>query len=616
MEQSALTYEQIEDIKQIRHLARTDAYYLATEILGFKLIDRKVHGPVFKHLTQFGEAQGIDNVSVDKPWQYVPLNRDPLKVPSLAKDVKRRLLLDPRGWFKTTINVITHTTQWILNFPDIAIYVIHGNQDLSEELTDYIRTVIFTNNQKMRYAFPEFCCPINPRSGRPISNWGNQSEFTVPCRKVHIPSPTVKAGSIGGQTAGQHFHVMKFTDVVNEQNSETPDQLQKVCRRFDMFENLLINIQYWIDVEGTCYDYEDLYNGEIIARENKLADEDKTWQIFVRGCFQKKLPQGQVEEHTPEEREYPDLIRCSQHPEQEGRFEQPCPVCGEKMLPVSRFEQHEPARDLVKKMKGNPHQFATQKKNNPADVAGQQKAFPSVDLVRADQRRPRLIVPLEEVKRIPFRYYTMSVDLAETVTKRADFTAMNVIGWTRHNEGVVVDGLVGKFLTDDLAKQMVEMYQKWKCMCLKIEESSFNRGLYPTLRRREDQTGLLINYDWIKRESNEPKKQRIMGIQEFWKIGLIKFSSGLDPNFLEHLATECNQFPSQYAHDDILDSLSDQFQNKEDYFDLGPRLSAKEQMEKAEKMMYEKTEQYKEIYGFNLDRETNHEALWEKLGAL
>ena len=79
-----------------------------------------VHGPMTEFLTGFPEhTQGKDVLHEDGRFEYVPKDRDPVNV--LEEDDNRRLLLAPRGWYKTTLNVTTHTIQWILNFPDITV---------------------------------------------------------------------------------------------------------------------------------------------------------------------------------------------------------------------------------------------------------------------------------------------------------------------------------------------------------------------------------------------------------------------------------------------------------------------------------------------------------------
>ena len=183
----SLTNKDIDEIVEMRHLARTDLYFLSRVVLGYKKIDPLVHGPVIDHLTSFQHHQGKDHVSLTSAWKYEPLAQDPIDV--LDDQYRRRLILDPRSWFKTTINCVSHTVQWIINFPDIEVFVVHGNIDLSQDIVGKILDH-FVNNPRMRRLFPEFCAPIDMKTHRIKQNsLGTKSEFSVACKARKLGSP-------------------------------------------------------------------------------------------------------------------------------------------------------------------------------------------------------------------------------------------------------------------------------------------------------------------------------------------------------------------------------------------------------------------------------------------
>ena len=82
-----------------------------------------------------------------------------------------------------------------------------------------------------------------------------------------------------------------------------------------MFRNLLDRPDYWIDVEGTRYNYADLY-GKIIdgnLEKIKKGQTPRPWSIFARGCYKKdvsSLDEGlrTSPRYTPEELDCPDLL--------------------------------------------------------------------------------------------------------------------------------------------------------------------------------------------------------------------------------------------------------------------------------------------------------------------
>src|SRR5581483_3196559 len=89
-------------------------------------------------------------------------------------EAKQRLLLDPRGHFKTTLD-IADIVQWILNFPDIRILIMSGKRDFAMRMLGEVKRH-FQHNDKLRAIFPDFCAPRN-------AEFGTTEEFTVPARK-------------------------------------------------------------------------------------------------------------------------------------------------------------------------------------------------------------------------------------------------------------------------------------------------------------------------------------------------------------------------------------------------------------------------------------------------
>ena len=121
--------QDLDKIRKGRARGRTDLIWLAQNVLGYTRVDRAIHGPMVNTLVQFDTLKGQDDLKIvdgqliAKWW---PDERDPAE--ALTHETrKKRLIMDPRGWFKTTLNCIAHSIQLNLNFPDIAIGIIHAN---------------------------------------------------------------------------------------------------------------------------------------------------------------------------------------------------------------------------------------------------------------------------------------------------------------------------------------------------------------------------------------------------------------------------------------------------------------------------------------------------------
>lgn len=576
-------------IRKGRHRGRTDLIWLCKEVLGFKDVDYRVHGPMVEKLVQFKGVQGEDRLEISNgvlTAQYEPLARDPVELLENDEPWRRRLILDPRGWFKTSINCVGHAVQVNLNLPDIYMAIIHAKENIAANIVGDTIKPNYINNQKFRWLYPEFCSPWNNRKGG-FDSLGNTFKFTTPARTIHSRFPTFTALGSNSALASLHYQWMKFTDIVNEQNSLNPDQLEKVSKMFLMSENLLVDPRYFIDVEGTCYDYTDLYNEKIIEAEEKKPPEEREYKIFCRGAFVRKGPEGEKEKFVPEEREWEFLIQCPVHPQEEGKGwgKEECGICGEKLLPVTRWPERWTVTELLKRREKDPKMFADQQLNDPSAAGDEGKMF---------NIKRMIWVPEKDIQKIPFRYKTMAVDLAEKVGQRNDFTAMSVIGWDQAGRGYMVDGVLGRWLPETVIDLMFRMYFKWKCSFLKIEESSFTRGLAPAINKKMLDEDKRIAFEWLPREPDESKKDRINSLQPFFNSGMLRFSDGLDPFVQEQIKKQFDRHPK--GRDDMIDTLADQFQGKEDFARTQPRRDPAEFSRKAMDLLIWDQEEWKRRY--------------------
>lgn len=249
---------QIQRLKELRRRGRTDLFWLSTKVLGYDFVER-VHGPVCDLF----------------------VHKDPKKPFAQQDTIKQRLLLDPRGHFKTTVDVCD-TVQWILNFPDVRILIMTGTLELAERMLYEVQHH-FTSNPQMRLLYPEFCAP-------PGQKIGNTSEMTTPARKLqHLREPTVTISTIDSVKAGSHYDIIKCDDLVHENNIGTKEQIEKTIQAFHYTTPLLEPYGYR-DVIGTRYDYSDLYGSILDGLDMSKATpipfgfrlEDGDWKVQVR----------------------------------------------------------------------------------------------------------------------------------------------------------------------------------------------------------------------------------------------------------------------------------------------------------------------------------------------
>jgi predicted phage terminase large subunit-like protein len=540
-----LSPEQVWKWRIARWKARTDLEWLCQNVLNYPNVEHKYHGPVLDILQSFdapktSEASAYHDKwdSAQGKWKYTPLTRM-----TNIKGKRRRLILDPRSHLKTTINVQAHTIQWILNYPDIAILITQSNIDKSVAVVGEIKKH-FIQNPIFRQLFPEHV----PQ--RALNDWGTKAEFTTEARAKHITrrESTVQAASIDKGLAGYHFDVMKFSDIVEPANTKTKTMIKSVIAGFYIMENLLVSPEYWMDVEGTRYTHNDLY-GKLVEEweEQVAAGEDPEYLIHVRSGWQKKwarelMEKGEKPLYAPDKLDLPD------YKAENGQEVPIWPIDNEGVVRFT-YEKYK------KMQKKSPYIFSCQQMNNPIGGVGGLEIFP------VSESRPRMITP-ELFRNVRLVATEVVVDTAETTAEGSDYTAITVGSWDAYGRLYVRQIMHGKWTPDVICQNIIAASSYYRAQEVKIEETSFVRGLMPTLQRYMQLTGKYIPVKLIPRDNQTAKTERIQyTLQPWYQQGLIIFLTNIEPKALVYVRKEMKEFPLG-DHDDILDTLSDFFQTK------------------------------------------------------
>jgi len=527
--------ERIKRIRIARWKARTDLRWFANEILGYRDVSEEVHGPLLSRLQKFPSPDSVtieqNDRFVNGTWEYRPL------IPMMDLPGKRRLLiLDSRGCLKTTLNAISHTLQWIINYPDIAIAIIQANLDKAEDIISEIKNH-FTKNPRFRELFPEHCPDL-----KKVESFGTQAEFTTRARgrAVTRKEPTVRGASIEKGLAGSHFDLMKYSDIVDENNSNNAEICKTIFRKFVLSQNLLVSPRFWIDVEGTRYDEKDTY-GEIIRGQEMLPEEKRDWNIFVRGIF-KKDTGGRPRNYTYAEVRLPDLL-------------------DENKLPISIWPDRFPADGILSEYAMDPYLVSCQKFNFPNHAAGGQTIFP------VDDKYPAWKSRQDFEQRVLVSHYEMRVDSAQTIGDRSNHSVITIGAWDNAGRLYIVDIRRGKWLAAELIAQIIAAYTTYQrksrngFVRVAIEETAYVTGLMLGFRQYCDQRGLHIPLETVKIDNTKSKTENIVRTLQYpYMTKQIIFLDDLKEK--EVLLSELSGMPKPLS-DDILDTLAAFYKGKE-----------------------------------------------------
>lgn len=533
-------------LKESRWRCRYDLKFLCNEVLGYKDVNEEVHRALINTLQQFDaptKEQFLLNDDLRSGYiKYTPV----ISLTDFVKREKwkRRLILDFRGSLKTTINATAHSLQWILNYPNIGILLIQSSIEKAEEILAGIKWH-FQYNKIFRELFPEHV----PQSK--VHDWctkgamqteafdGNNLALGMPHREG-----TIITGGIDKGMAGKHLDVLKFSDIVDPTNTKNQNSCNETTKQYYLCENLLTSPIYWIDMEGTRYSFADTY-GQIIKHEAKLSENMKVWKIYSRGCYKKKTEDGEPEKFIPKELFLPDLVDES--------------LISEKnpLGKVSWWPDRYPVEVLENKRLAAPYEFATQMYNNPQSAEDGMVPFPITE------KLPVWVKREDFNTKYPISHYEFSIDTAETNNQKSNYSSIAVGAWTGSGNCVIVEIIHGKFLPDLLIDKIYEANSKYSPLSIKIEETSFTRGLMAGIRRIGENMGVYLPISLIKRDNQIAKQERIINtLQPYYFSGQLRFLDDLEVKDL--LLEELREFPTG-TNDDIIDSITDLFQNKE-YF--------------------------------------------------
>jgi predicted phage terminase large subunit-like protein len=514
---------------EYRQLARTDLIFLCNKVLGYQDVCDQYHGGIIKNLQKFQGGTDTLPAKVDgshyKP--FIP-NHYNLYGP---RDTMSMFF---REGFKSTVVSVAHTIQWIINYPNIRILISTATSTLGESLIGEIERH-FRTNETFRALFPELCPQGN------VMEWGNMQEFTIACgekfalaneQPVH-KEPTVSMLTTGSIMAGGHFDVHKYDDMVDDKNTQTPEQIAVMQRHFNQMVPLLYRcLQHkmtpevyaahgnsgWRDIVGTRYHFADLYGSLIEANEKS---ESPMWSIYVQGALKKG--------------------RSIRDPEAEA------------------FWPEKISLKYLKQIEAQPGGYAmvnSQYLLNPVpDSSGLVESADQIKFI------PRKV--LNEI--LPSLRLHCTIDLhgmeVGKATSDNDYTVMTICGFGRDGRPYIVEIRRGRFTPHEVIENIFKLYQKYpNCIDFKMEKDAHARVLLPFLQREKERRQRFPNVIPIQRDNRTSKQHRIRGMQAWFVNGDIRFAEDLPCK--SELINEIMFFP-KYKHDDILDTLADHMQNAE-----------------------------------------------------
>lgn len=468
--------------------------------------------------------------------KYIP---DPTEVGVLTNWARTMILLDPRGFFKSTIDVVD-VVQWLINAPDIRILIVGGVIKLTAQFLTGVKSHFYlpkgVKPGPFHYLFPEYVL-------RGVDGT-SEEDLRLPdgVRQHGSLDPSVGITSVGSNKAGFHCDVLKMDDIVTETNCLTEDTRESILQKADSTTNLLMPWG-WHDIIGTRY-FTDDYYGRTKDKHDE-SPEDFNLKFFQRACWIVK----------PEFR----------HIEAKSLFE-----LTEDMVDLV-FPEHANFKYLRAKLRKNEKEFRCQQLNQPV-WGNENPTFPHELLVSRFKS-------FQEATGKPGEIIG-AIDLAKEDKKFSDFTCLavgKVVEETIPNQQqtadslfspweqgkrwilVVLDVEFGKWSQSEIAYRIAKMNDKWRPKRWKAEDTggleSFKEKIINTSKENFGHWPLI---HWqVPNNQYNAKVNRIKGMEILLRDARMYFMvSSWNSDVFIQLERYVGQKSTRTTKDDVPDCLS------------------------------------------------------------
>ncbi len=453
-----------------------------------------------------------------------------------APGYKFKLLLHPRGHYKSTVASESYSILKLLRDPNERILITNAKLDNSQK---FLRSIAsqFNQNSRFRWAWRDWW--INQYADNYTKaergdklDWltrNTQNELTV-LRPGTVREASITAASIDSSMVSQHYGLIIADDLINREWVRTQEMVEKSILYFkDLLD--LLDPDGEMVVIGTRWSHADLY----------------AWILEEFGRYAHiRAPEGTVEQHIYDEAEEVDDT-------QKNWMVSIWPTSVEKPIFPEEFDS-EVLNGLLH-AKG-PYEFGSQYLLDPTPA--EQQKF-QVDWINW----------LDELPDISDMNIVITVDPAISLEDHADRTAILVCGYDAFNNMYLLDGINERVTEDELLDNLYDLayyYSEKGRFLLPIgfEAIGFQQTYIYNFQRMMMERGKFFAVEEVKRRSRTTKEERILRLVPRLKSGFYaprslkkRSARGEDYDLIKRLIWELTKFPFA-GFDDLADALADQ----------------------------------------------------------
>lgn len=569
-----LSAEEINNLLKFRFLAQTNLFFLCHLLEKYNQTTLNTHEEI------------CNKFFVQKDPTYLTFEH----FANQYTDLKERLLLVPRGGFKSSIDM-ADCVQWIISFPEITILILTGVYKLAGDFVGEVKYHFTLEETKEIEKGKVVYGPrlmMNKQTGEWSDNLfqvlfiehcvvpteGSQFEFQT-AAGGDDKEPSLRAASIEQALSGFHFGILKLDDVVTNENSGTVDRLEKINKQISI-NKAMLNPFGFLDVIGTWYDDQDYY-GITIKQEEDFAKQEGLLDN-IHGS----VDSGRFESHVFVKVYLRACWWPTEEAEKSGKIEEEM-VKSDWVLWFPERLNYEFLNNL-KKRDNPPGSFAIKYLNNPRKI--NKIKFPRELLIR--RTIPHTQFPGQGV-------IVTAVDTAYSIKEYADYTVI-MTGLIFGGRFYIINMVRGRFNEYDLPKIIANTANKWKPKRIAIEDSVGVKWIGREIRREMDALKISVPIEYVslgkgsKLRSKQLKAKPVARLLGDDRLYFLNSCEGL-----AEIYDEMEKFTgtSDDKHDDIVSAISLLVEQFGGYADMDARVNSINQdyvsnreMKEMHEMMY------------------------------
>lgn len=147
-------------------------------------------------------------------------------IDALESDTKRKLIVLPRGCFKSSLGSVAYPMWRLEKDPNLRIMI---DSELYSNSKNFLREI------KAHYLSDNYRNIFGPKE---FEIW-NEGEIQFANRKAVYKEPSIVCSGVGAQKTGQHYDLIIADDLSSPSNTKNPEVAESVLNHFKYYQSIL-----------------------------------------------------------------------------------------------------------------------------------------------------------------------------------------------------------------------------------------------------------------------------------------------------------------------------------------------------------------------------------------